>query len=143
MSSLAPSGRAAARLRASERPRLAALTLIAVEIAAAVGQLDPVKLRARAESAEIKARLAASTAEFFSHQVTQRPTFVLTDAISDTAVFSGLVRLKPLVATIDTMLADTAAYATFLAEQGPPRQTRECLKPPSPSYEGPDKRRGG
>ncbi len=93
---------------------------VAVEIAARVGGLDPVKLRARTESPEVAAHLDASTAEFFSHQVTQRPTFVLTDAIGDKAVFSGLVRLEPLVATLDTMLADTASYAAFRAQHGPP-----------------------
>ena len=67
--------------------------------------------------------VAASTAEFFAHQINQRPAFVLTDAIGDKAVFSGLVRLEPLVATIDAMLADTAAYAAHKAHHGnvPPR----------------------
>jgi hypothetical protein len=45
---------------------------------------------------------------------------VLTDAIGDKAVFSGLVRLEPLVATIDAMLADTAAYAAHAAHFGSP-----------------------
>ena len=36
------------------------------------------KLRARAESAGVRARVDASTAEFHAHQITQRPAFVLT-----------------------------------------------------------------
>ena len=78
------------------------------------------KLRARAESAEVAGRIAASTAEFFAHQITQRPAFILTDAIGDKAVFSGLVKLEPLAATLDAMLADTAAYAAHQAHYGSP-----------------------
>lgn len=91
----------------------------AVTIAAKAGRIDPRELRARAESAEVRARVEASTAEFHSHQINQRPAFVLVDAIGDKAVFSGLVRLDPLAATIDAMLADTAAYAAHGAHHGP------------------------
>ena len=66
----------------------------------------------------MKDRVATSTADFLAHQITQRPAFVLTDAIGDKAVFSGLVRLEPLAATIDAMLADTAAYAAHKAHHG-------------------------
>ena len=90
----------------------------AVAVAAKAGKLDPKKLRAKAESAAVKARIEASTREFFAHQINQRPAFVLTDAIGDKAVFSGLVRLEPLAATIDAMLADTAAYAAHAAHHG-------------------------
>lgn len=94
---------------------------VAVEIAARVSGLDEAGLRERAVSPEIEARLAASTAEFFALGVRQRPTFVLEDAIGDRAVFSGLVRIEPLAATIDAMLADTEGYAAFKARHpGPP-----------------------
>ncbi len=92
----------------------------AVAVAAKVAQLDPKKLRARAESAQIAAKLKATTAEFSAHQISQRPAFVLEDDIGDKAVFSGLVRLEPLVATIEAMLADTAAYAAHQAHYGSP-----------------------
>jgi len=92
----------------------------AIEVAAKVTGLDGAKLRARAESPEVAARIKASTAEFFSHQISQRPAFILTDAIGDKAVFSGLVRIEPLAATIDAMLADTAAYAAHRAHHGAP-----------------------
>jgi predicted DsbA family dithiol-disulfide isomerase len=87
----------------------------AVAVAARVGRIKPGALRAAAESAAVQARVDASTREFSSHQINQRPAFVLTDAIGDKAVFSGLVRLEPLTATIDAMLADTAAYAAHAA----------------------------
>ena len=82
------------------------------------GRIDAKKLRAAAESAKVKARVDASTAEFFAHQLGQRPSFILTDAIGDKAVFSGLVRLEPLAATIDAMLSHTAAYAAHKAHFG-------------------------
>jgi predicted DsbA family dithiol-disulfide isomerase len=91
---------------------------LAADVAARATKLNPQELRARAESAEVRARVDASTAEFFAHQIDQRPSFVLTDAIGDKAVFSGLVRLEPLVAAIDAMLADTNAYAAHTAHFG-------------------------
>jgi len=92
----------------------------ALEVAVAATGLDAAKLRARTESPEVAARIAASTQEFFSHQINQRPAFVLTDDIGDKAVFSGLVRPEPLIATIDAMLADTAFYASYRAHHGGP-----------------------
>ncbi len=92
----------------------------AVKVAAQAGKIDTTKLRAAAGSKAVADRVAASTAEFLAHQINQRPAFILTDAIGDKAVFSGLVRLEPLAATIDAMLADTAAYAAHKTQHGPP-----------------------
>jgi len=92
----------------------------AVAVAAKAGRLDAKKLRKAAESNLVKDRVATSTADFLAHQINQRPAFVLTDAIGDKAVFSGLVRLEPLAVTIDAMLADTAAYAAHKAHHGNP-----------------------
>jgi predicted DsbA family dithiol-disulfide isomerase len=92
----------------------------AVTVSAAACGLDAAKLRARAESPEVRARVEASTAEFRAHQITQRPAFVLTDAIGDKAVFSGLVRAAPIAAAIDAMLDDCAAYAAHAAHFGGP-----------------------
>lgn len=89
-----------------------------VAIAAKAGKIDPASLRTAAESKEVRARVDASTKAFFAHQITQRPSFVLTDAIGDKAVFSGLVRVEPIAATIEAMLADTAAYAAHAAHAG-------------------------
>ena len=95
---------------------------VAVAIAVQAGgkKLKAKKLRAAAESPAVRARVEASTREFFAHQLSQRPAFILEDGIGDKAVFSGLVRLEPLVATIDAMLADTAAYAAHRAHFGGP-----------------------
>jgi predicted DsbA family dithiol-disulfide isomerase len=94
-----------------------------VAIAATAGRIDPVKLRAAAESAAVRARIEASTKRFFDHQVSQRPTFILEDEIGDKAVFSGLVHIAPIAATIDAMLADTAGYAAHAAHFGGPPKT--------------------
>jgi predicted DsbA family dithiol-disulfide isomerase len=93
---------------------------VAVEVAANESGLQPKKLRARAESAAVRGRVDASTAEFFSHRITQRPAFILEDPIGDKAVFSGLVKLEPLAETIDAMISDTAAYASHAAHFGKP-----------------------
>lgn len=93
---------------------------VAIAVAAKAGgrKLNPKKLRARAESAAVRARIEATTKEFFAHQINQRPAFVLEDAIGDKAVFSGLVKIEPLAATIDAMLGDVAAYAAHKAHFG-------------------------
>jgi predicted DsbA family dithiol-disulfide isomerase len=90
----------------------------AVRVAAKAARLDARKLKAAAESKSVRARVDASTAEFHAHQIAQRPAFILTDPIGDKAVFAGLVALEPLAATIDAMLADTAAYAAHRAHHG-------------------------
>src|SRR5881396_2090607 len=77
--------------------------------------------RARAsKSPEVEARARATTAEFHSLQVNQRPTFLLENSIGDRAVFSGLATAAPLAAAIDAMLNDAAAYASHAAHFGPP-----------------------
>lgn len=95
---------------------------VAVAVAAKAGgkKLNAKKLRARAESAYVRTRVETTTREFHALQVTQRPAFVIEDSIGDRAVFSGLVHLEPLAATIDAMLADTAAYAAHAAHIGKP-----------------------
>jgi predicted DsbA family dithiol-disulfide isomerase len=92
----------------------------AVAVAAEAGKIPIDQLRAAAESTAVRARVDATTKEFFAHQINQRPSFVLTDAIGDKAVFSGLVQLDPLVATVEAMLRDEAAYAAHAAHHGTP-----------------------
>lgn len=92
---------------------------VAVAVAAKAGKIDAAKLKAAAQSQSVRARVETSTAEFFAHQITQRPAFVLTNAIGDKAVFSGLVHLDPLVAAIEAMFKDEAAYAAHAAHHGP------------------------
>ena len=93
---------------------------VAVDVASTASGVPPKRLRARAESGAVRARVDASTADFHAHRIGQRPAFVLEDAIGDKAVFSGLVAIEPLAATIEAMLRDTAAYAAHAAHFGAP-----------------------
>jgi predicted DsbA family dithiol-disulfide isomerase len=110
---------ALARAALHEGKKIGSLA-VATAVAAKAGRLDARKLCARAESAPVRARIAASTAEFHAHQITQRPAFIVTDGIGDKAVFSGLAVGVPLWASIDAMLADCAAYASHAAHHGAP-----------------------
>jgi predicted DsbA family dithiol-disulfide isomerase len=87
--------------------------------ATAVG-LDAAALLEKAKSPEVEARARATTTEFHSLQVNQRPTFLLENRIGDRAVFSGLAAAAPLAAAIEAMLSDAAAYAAHAAHFGPP-----------------------
>jgi predicted DsbA family dithiol-disulfide isomerase len=92
----------------------------AIAVAAPVAGIDPAKLQTRAESAEIAAKAHATTTEFHSLQVNQRPTFLIENSIGDRAVFSGVVRVEPLSAAIEALLADEAAYVSWKAHFGDP-----------------------
>ena len=94
----------------------------AVRVAAAAGEgkITVAKLKAAAQSKAVRARVEASTAEFFAHQLSQRPAFILSSGIGDKAVFSGVWRPEPLAAALDSMLADAAAYASHRAHHGAP-----------------------
>jgi len=87
-------------------------------IAAAAAGLDQAKLVARAQAAEIKQRVEASSREFDNLQVNQRPTFLVENAIGDRAVFSGIVKIEPLAAAMDALLADQGAYVSYKAHFG-------------------------
>ena len=93
---------------------------IAAAVGAQAGNLDQAKLLEHARSPEVEARARASTMEFHALKVTQRPTFVIESEIGDRAIFSGIVTLPPLVATIDAMLDDLAAYEAHAAHFGTP-----------------------
>ena len=93
---------------------------VAADTGAEACGIDTGKLLERAKSAEIEQRVRTSTAEFHALQVTQRPAFVIDTDIGDRAVFSGIVKLEPLTATIDSMLDDAAAYVAHKAHFGDP-----------------------
>ena len=93
---------------------------VAVEIGAGAANLEKKKLLETAQSAAVEKRLRASTAEFQAMQLTQRPSFVIDTEIGDRAIFSGVVKLEPLAATLDSMLDDATAYAAHKAHFGDP-----------------------
>ena len=93
---------------------------VVIPLAAQAAGLDAAALLAQAKSPEVAAHTQASTAEFNALQVTQRPTFMIENAIGDRAVFSGVVRIEPLGTALDTLLADEAAYVSWKAHFGDP-----------------------
>ena len=93
---------------------------VSAKVAAEAGKLEESSLLAKARSSEIEKRVRASTAAFHALQATQRPTFVLESNIGDRAVFTGCWRAEPLIASIDSMLTDAAAYASWKAHLGDP-----------------------
>jgi predicted DsbA family dithiol-disulfide isomerase len=93
---------------------------ISTAVAARAASLDATALLGKAQSAEVRQRAQITTSEFHSLKVSQRPAFLLESDIGDRAVFSGLVKPEPLVATIEALLADAAAYASHAAHFGAP-----------------------
>jgi len=93
---------------------------VAAEIAAEAAGIDASKLLERAKSTAVEKRVRTSTSEFRALQITQRPAFVIDSDIGDRAIFSGVVKLEPLAATIESMLDDAAAYAAHKAHFGDP-----------------------
>jgi hypothetical protein len=74
----------------------------------------------RAHSPVIETRVRATTVEWHALQVSQRPTVVIDTEIGDRAVFSGVVKLEPIAATLDSMIEDAAFYAAHAAHFGAP-----------------------
>src|SRR5205814_10312406 len=93
---------------------------VCADVGAAAANLDKKKLLAAAKSPAIEKRLRDSTAEFHAMQITQRPTFVIDTEIGDRAIFSGVVKLEPIAATIESMLEDAMFYAAHKAHFGDP-----------------------
>ncbi len=93
---------------------------VSAAVAAQAASLDATALLAKAQSDEVRRIADASTAEFHALKVTQRPAFLLESSIGDRAVFSGLIKLEPLAATIEAMLADAAAYDCHAVHFGSP-----------------------
>jgi predicted DsbA family dithiol-disulfide isomerase len=96
---------------------------VAAEIGAKAGGIEKAKLLERARSSEMEKRIRASTAQWHALKGTQRPTFVIDTEIGDRAVFSGVIKLEPIAATLDSMLEDAGFYAAYAAHFGePPKQ---------------------
>ena len=93
---------------------------ISAAVAAKAAGLKSAALLKKGRSSEIEKRVRATTSEFHALQVTQRPTFVLDSDIGDRAVLSGFWRLEPLIAAVESMLADAAAYKSWEAHFGDP-----------------------
>jgi predicted DsbA family dithiol-disulfide isomerase len=93
---------------------------VAAEIGARAGGIEKAKLLERARSPEIEKRIRQSKADWQALKVTKRPTFLIDTEIGDRAIFSGVIRLEPIAATLDSMIDDAAAYAAHAAHFGVP-----------------------
>jgi predicted DsbA family dithiol-disulfide isomerase len=93
---------------------------VSASVAAKTAGLNESSLLAKARAPEMEQRVRASTAEFHALKAMSRPTFVLDSNIGDRAMFSGCWRAEPLIATIDSMLSDAAAYVSWKAHCGEP-----------------------
>jgi len=91
---------------------------VAAEVGAHASGLDKAKLAERARSPEIEKRIRQSTVEWQELKVSQRPTFLIDTEIGDRAIFSGVIKLEPIAATLDSMIDDAAAYAAHAAHFG-------------------------
>lgn len=93
---------------------------VSAAIASQVSGIEERALMTLARSPSIEARLRATTREFHAFGITQRPAFVLENALGDRVVFSGIVSLPPLAAALDAMLQDETAAQAYAAEHGSP-----------------------
>ena len=91
---------------------------VAAAVASKASGIDVDILLAHARTPQVEKSVRDTTAEFNALQIDQRPAFVLESVISDRAVFSGIWRAEPLIATIEAMLADASAYAAWRAHFG-------------------------
>jgi predicted DsbA family dithiol-disulfide isomerase len=93
---------------------------VSADVGSAAAKIDKKKLLKAAQSSAVEKRVRASTAEFHAMQITQRPSFVIDTEIGDRAIFSGVVKIEPIAATLDSMLDDATAYAAHKAHFGDP-----------------------
>lgn len=93
---------------------------VAAAVASKASGIDVDILLAHARTPQVEKSVRDTTAEFNALQIDQRPAFVLDSVISDRAVFSGIWRPDPLIATVEAMLDDASAYAAWRAHFGDP-----------------------
>ena len=93
---------------------------VCADVAASAAKIDKAKLLHAAQSPAVEKRIRESTAEFHAMQISQRPAFVIDSEIGDRAILSGIVKLEPIAATIDSMLDDAQFYAAYKAHHGDP-----------------------
>jgi predicted DsbA family dithiol-disulfide isomerase len=91
----------------------------AISIARAASGLERSTLENALDDPAIAAEISASTAEFESYRIDQRPAFVLRSSIGDMAILSGLYRLEPLAAALHAMIRDEDSYDRFAATHSP------------------------
>ena len=84
------------------------------------GRTKQVEAARSCRIARVAACFKKTTDEFHVLQVTQRPTFLIENAIGDCAVLSGVARVEPLAAAIDSLVADQAVHDSWKVHFGGP-----------------------
>ncbi|MBV8171229.1 MAG: DsbA family protein [Candidatus Eremiobacteraeota bacterium] len=85
----------------------------AVRVAAEAGGLTASALESAMDDAAVIERMQATTAEYKALGVKVLPAFVMTNAIGDTAILSGLFRYETMASCAAEMLAAADGYAAF------------------------------
>ncbi len=92
---------------------------VALKLGARAAGIEERALAAELDNPELAAGLRRSLAEFNAYQIDQRPAFVLQSAIGDIAVFSGIYRPEPIVATLNAMIQDEDKFKQHAATHPP------------------------
>jgi len=92
---------------------------VALDIASATSGIERAKFESYLDDPATIEEIRATTAEFTSFRMNQRPTFVIRSAIDDTAIFSGLYRPEPIISALDAMIADEDSYERFASSHPP------------------------
>ena len=92
---------------------------VALDIATTASGIERAKFESLLDDPATIEEIRATTAEFNTLQVNQRPTFVIRSAIDDTAIFSGLYRPEPILSALAAMIADEDSYGRFASSHPP------------------------
>jgi predicted DsbA family dithiol-disulfide isomerase len=92
---------------------------VALDIAIAASGIERAKFETYLDDPATIEEIRATTDEFSSLRLNQRPTFVIRSTIDDTAIFSGLYRAEPILSALAAMLADEDAYERFTSSHPP------------------------
>jgi predicted DsbA family dithiol-disulfide isomerase len=92
---------------------------VALDIATTASGIERAKFESVLDDPATIEEIRATTAEFNTLQVNQRPTFVIRSAIDDTAIFSGLYRPEPILSALAAMIADEDSYERFASSHPP------------------------
>lgn len=91
---------------------------VSAEVAAQASGLDKEDILALSQSELVEEEVRGDTRAFNSFGINQRPAFHLVSEIQDQAIFSGIIHLGPLQATLDAMIEDVTAYRSWDAHFG-------------------------
>ena len=92
---------------------------VALDIAVAASGIERTTFESYLDDPTTIEEIRTTTDEFSRLQLNQRPTFLIRSAIDDTAIFSGLYRVEPILSALAAMIADEDAYERFASTHPP------------------------